>query len=118
MKKVEAIIRPFRLGELKVRLREIGVSGLTIDDLEESSGVGAAHQAKGRSRSGTRRGAPAHAGKVRLEIVVKNAMVREVVGAIIAGSKRALGGGQIFVNAVDEAIRIRTNERGTDAISI
>jgi nitrogen regulatory protein P-II 1 len=112
MKKVEAIIKPFKLEEVKSRLRELGVSGMTVCEV------------KGFGRTGGKtevyRGSAYvvdFVPKVKVEIVVKDAMVTDTVQAIVAAAKTGkIGDGKIFVTSVDEAIRIRTGEKGEDAI--
>src|SRR5215470_4102325 len=110
MKKIEAIIKPFKLDEVKERLRELGVSGMT------------GYEVKGCGRTGGKtevyRGAAYVVDcvpKVRVEIVVKASMVSDVVAAVTAAAKTGkIGDGKIFVTPIDEAIRIRTGERGED----
>jgi nitrogen regulatory protein P-II 1 len=112
MKKIEAIIKPFKLDEVKDRLRELGVSGMTV------------YEVKGFGRTGGKtevyRGSAYvvdFVPKVRLEIAVKDSMVADVVAAITSVAKTGkIGDGKIFVTPLDEAIRIRTGERGEDAI--
>ena len=112
MKKIEAIIKPFKLDEVKERLREVGVSGMTV------------YEVKGFGRTGGKteiyRGSAYvvdFVPKVRLEIIVKDSMVFDVVNAISAAAKTGkIGDGKIFVSAIEEAIRIRTGERGEDAV--
>src|SRR3954470_6617226 len=106
MKKIEAIIKPFKLEEVKDRLRQVGVSGMTV------------YEVKGFGRTGGKtevyRGS-AYVGdfvpKVRIEVVVKDAMTSDAVQAIAAAAKTGkIGDGKIFVTPVDEAVRIRTGE--------
>jgi nitrogen regulatory protein P-II 1 len=112
MKKIEAIIKPFKLDEVKERLRELGVSGMTV------------YEVKGFGRTGGKtevyRGSAYvvdFVPKVRVEVVVKDAMVSDVVEAMTAAARTGkIGDGKIFVTPIDEAIRIRTGERGEDAI--
>jgi nitrogen regulatory protein P-II 1 len=112
MKKIEAIIKPFKLDDLKDRLREMGISGMTV------------YEVKGFGRTGGKtevfRGSAYvvdFVPKVRVEIVLKDSMVSEVVAAIAAVARTgSIGDGKIFVTPVDEAIRIRTGERGEDAV--
>ena len=112
MKKIEAIIKPFKLDDVKDRLREIGVSGMTV------------YEVKGFGRTGGKtevyRGSSYvvdFVPKARVEVVVKDSMVAEVVGAIIGVAKTGkIGDGKIFVTPVDEAIRIRTGERDEEAV--
>ena len=112
MKKIEAIIKPFKLDDVKDRLREIGVSGMTV------------YEVKGFGRTGGKtevyRGSAYVVDfipKVRVEIIVKDSMVNDVVSAIITAAKTGkIGDGKIFVSPVETAIRIRTGERDEDAI--
>jgi len=112
MKKIEAIIKPFKLDEVKDRLRELGVSGMTV------------YEVKGFGRTGGKtevyRGSAYvvdFVPKVRVEIAVKDSMVADIVSAITAAAKTGkIGDGKIFITPLDEAIRIRTGERGEDAI--
>ena len=112
MKKIEAIIKPYRLDDVKDRLREIGVSGMTV------------YEVKGFGRTGGKtevyRGSAYvvdFVPKVRIEIVVKDSMVKDVIDAINSSAKTGkIGDGKIFITPIEEAIRIRTGERGEDAI--
>jgi nitrogen regulatory protein P-II 1 len=112
MKKIEAIIKPFKLDEVKERLRELGVSGMTV------------YEVKGFGRTGGKtevyRGSAYvvdFVPKVRIEVVIKDSMTRDVVEAVTAAARTGkIGDGKIFVTPIDEAIRIRTGERGEDAI--
>jgi len=112
MKKIEAIIKPFKLDEVKDRLREMGVSGMTV------------YEVKGFGRTGGKtevyRGSAYvvdFVPKVRVEIAVKDSMVADVVAAITAAAKTGkIGDGKIFVSDVPEAVRIRTGEHGESAL--
>jgi nitrogen regulatory protein P-II 1 len=112
MKKIEAIIKPFKLDEVKERLREIGVSGMTV------------YEVKGFGRTGGKtevyRGSAYivdFVPKVRIEVVVKDSMVSEVAEAVLAAARTGkIGDGKIFITPIDDAFRIRTGERGEDAI--
>jgi nitrogen regulatory protein P-II 1 len=112
MKRVEAIIKPFKLDDVKDRLREIGISGMTV------------YEVKGFGRTGGKtevyRGSAYvvdFVPKVRIEIVVKDSMVNDVITAIMTAAKTGkIGDGKIFVTPMEEVIRIRTNERGEDAV--
>ena len=112
MKKVEAVIKPFKLDEVKEALHEIGVSGITY---VEAKGFG---RQKGHTE--LYRGAEYVVDflpKLRLEVVVEDALVERVVEAIANAARTGrIGDGKIFVSNVEEAIRIRTGERGLDAI--
>jgi nitrogen regulatory protein P-II 1 len=112
MKKIEAIIKPHKLDDVKERLRRVGVSGMTV------------YEVKGFGRTGGKtevyRGSAYvvdFVPKVKLEIIVKDSIVAEVVQAIAAEAKTGkIGDGKIFVTPVDEAVRIRTGEKGEEAI--
>jgi len=112
MKKIEAIIKPFRLDEVKDALNAVGVQGMTII---ETKGFG---RQKGHTE--LYRGAEYVVDfipKIKIEIVVADAIVNDVISAI-QGSARTgkIGDGKIFVSVVEDAIRIRTGERGDIAI--
>ena len=112
MKKVEAIIKPFKLDEVKEALSEIGVQGMTVTEV------------KGFGRTGGKKEVYRGSAyvvdfvpKVKIEIIVKDDMVHQVIDAIAAAAKTGrIGDGKIFVMPIDEVIRIRTGERGEDAI--
>ena len=112
MKKVEAIIKPFKLDEVKESLSSLGIQGLTISEVKGF----------GRQKGHTElyRGAEYVVDflpKVKLEIIVKDDMVTQVVDAITKAAKTGrIGDGKIFVLPIDEVVRIRTGERGPDAI--
>lgn len=112
MKKVEAIIKPFKLDEVKEALHEVGVSGITVT---EAKGFG---RQKGHTE--LYRGAEYIVDflpKVRLEVVVNDDQVERVTEAIATTARTGrIGDGKIFVYDVLSAIRIRTGERDTDAI--
>jgi nitrogen regulatory protein P-II 1 len=112
MKKVEAIIKPFKLDEVKDALGEVGIQGMTVTEV------------KGFGRTGGKKEVYRGSAyvvdfvpKVKVEVVVSEAMVASVVEAIEkAGKTGRIGDGKIFVSDLEEAIRIRTGERGEDAI--
>jgi nitrogen regulatory protein P-II 1 len=112
MKKIEAIIKPFKLDEVKEALSSIGVQGITVSEVKGF----------GRQKGHTElyRGAEYVVDflpKVKLEIIVKDEMVAPVVEAISKSAKTGrIGDGKIFVVPIDEVVRIRTGERGADAI--
>ncbi len=112
MKKVEAIIKPFKLDEVKEALHEVGVSGITVT---EAKGFG---RQKGHTE--LYRGAEYVVDflpKVKLEVVVDDALAPRVVEAIAnAAQTGRIGDGKIFVIPVETALRIRTGERDSDAI--
>ncbi|HBB40828.1 MAG: transcriptional regulator [Nitrospirae bacterium CG18_big_fil_WC_8_21_14_2_50_70_55] len=112
MKKIEAIIKPFKLDEVKEALNKVGVMGITVSEVKGF----------GRQKGHTElyRGAEYVVDflpKVKLEVVVPDDLTSQVVEAIEASAKTGkIGDGKIFVLPVEEAIRIRTGERGGDAI--
>ena len=112
MKKIEAIIKPFKLDEVKEALQEIGVQGLSVI---EAKGFG---RQKGHTE--LYRGAEYVVDflpKMKLEVVVDEDMVERAVEAIVAAARTGkIGDGKIFVSNVEQAIRIRTGEVGADAL--
>ncbi len=112
MKKVEAIIKPFKLDEVKQALTEVGATGLTVTEVK---GFG---RQKGHTE--TYRGAEYQVEflpKVKVEVVVADALVARVVDAVLRAAKtNRIGDGKIFVLPVEEAVRIRTAERGDEAL--
>ncbi len=113
MKKVEAIIKPFKLDDVKEALMEIGIEGMTVSDV------------KGFGRGGGK--APIYPGaeyivdfvpRVKLEIVVDDDRVHPIVETITEAARTGhVGDGKIFVSPIDEAFRIRTGESGPNALS-
>ena len=112
MKKVEAVIKPFKLDEVKEALHDVGVSGITVT---EARGFG---RQKGHTE--LYRGAEYVVDflpKVKLEVVVDDPLAERVVEAIQnAAQTGRIGDGKIFVSSIDKAVRIRTGETGEDAI--
>jgi nitrogen regulatory protein P-II 1 len=112
VKKIEAIIKPFKLDEVKEALHEIGVSGITVT---EAKGFG---RQKGHTE--LYRGAEYVVDflpKVKLEVVVADDQAERVVEAIAAAAQTGrIGDGKIFVTAIESALRIRTGETNDDAI--
>ncbi len=112
MKKIEAIIKPFKLDEVKEALQAVGVQGMTVSEVKGF----------GRQKGHTElyRGAEYVVDflpKVRIDIIVNDADVQKVVDAIQKASKTGrIGDGKIFVTPVEEVIRIRTGETGNNAI--
>ena len=112
MKKIEAIIKPFKLDEVKEALQDVGIKGLTVSEVKGF----------GRQRGHTElyRGAEYIVDflpKVKLEVVVGEDQVQQVVDTILnAAATGKIGDGKIFVSSLDEVIRIRTGERGEGAI--
>ncbi|HUS53860.1 MAG TPA: P-II family nitrogen regulator [Thermohalobaculum sp.] len=112
MKKVEAIIKPFKLDEVKEALQEVGIQGLSV---LEAKGFG---RQKGHTE--LYRGAEYVVDflpKVKIEVVVADDQLDAVIEAIIGAAKTGkIGDGKIFVSSVEQAIRIRTSEEGPDAL--
>ena len=112
MKKVEAIIKPFKLDDVKNDLGQLGIQGMTVTEV------------KGFGRTGGKKEVYRGSAyvvdfvpKVKLEVVVSDALVWDVINAIERSAKTGrIGDGKIFVMPVEEAVRIRTGERGEDAI--
>jgi nitrogen regulatory protein P-II 1 len=112
MKKVEAIIKPFKLDEVKEALHEVGIQGITVT---EAKGFG---RQKGHTE--LYRGAEYVVDflpKVKIEVVMEDTMVERAVEAIQhAAHTGRIGDGKVFITNIEEAIRIRTGEKGKDAI--
>ncbi len=112
MKMVHAIIRPHKLHEVKAALAELGISGMTVMDV----------RGYGRQKGQVERYRGAEytvdlLAKVKLEIVVSDGQVEEVIAAVIKAARTGeIGDGKIFVTPVEEAVRVRTGDRGEDAI--
>ncbi|MES2433986.1 P-II family nitrogen regulator [Cypionkella psychrotolerans] len=112
MKKIEAIIKPFKLDEVKEALQEAGIQGLSVTEVKGF----------GRQKGHTElyRGAEYVVDflpKVKIEVVLTDDMVDVAIAAIIAAARTdKIGDGKIFVSPVEQAIRIRTGETGDDAI--
>jgi nitrogen regulatory protein P-II 1 len=112
MKKIEAIIKPFKLDEVKEALHEVGLQGITVI---EAKGFG---RQKGHTE--LYRGAEYVVDflpKVKIEVICDDSIVERAVEAIMTAARTGrIGDGKIFVSSVEEVIRIRTGERGQDAI--
>ena len=112
MKKVEAVIKPFKLDEVKDALQEIGVQGMTV---VEARGYG---RQKGHTE--LYRGAEYvidFLPKVKIELVIADDQLERVIETIVAAARSGrIGDGKIFVSEVEEIVRIRTGERGPAAI--
>ena len=112
MKKIEAIIKPFKLDEVKEALHGLGVQGLTVTEVKGF----------GRQKGHTElyRGAEYVVDflpKIKLEVVVTDEVVDSIVDAIVqAANTGRIGDGKIFIMPLDEAVRIRTGERGSEAV--
>jgi nitrogen regulatory protein P-II 1 len=112
MKKVEAIIRPFKLDEVKIALVNAGIVGMTVSEV----------RGFGRQKGQTERYRGSEytvefLQKLKVEIVVEDAQVDMVVDKIISAARTGeIGDGKIFISSVDQIIRIRTGERNTEAV--
>ena len=112
MKKIEAIIKPFKLDEVKEALNEVGIQGITVSEVKGF----------GRQKGHTElyRGAEYVVDfipKIKMEIIVSDEIVSKVIETIEQAAKTGrIGDGKIFVSHVEEVVRIRTGERGEDAI--
>jgi nitrogen regulatory protein P-II 1 len=112
MKKVEAIIKPFKLDEVKDALSEVGIQGMTVTEV------------KGFGRTGGKKEVYRGSAyvvdfvpKVKVEIVVTDEQTQQVLDAIEKSAKTGrIGDGKIFISSIEDAIRIRTGESGRDAI--
>jgi nitrogen regulatory protein P-II 1 len=112
VKKIEAIIKPFKLDEVKTALTKIGVQGLTVCEVR-GFGRQKGHKEQYRGAEYTIDFVP----KVKIEVVVADAALAGVVDAITRAARTGeIGDGKIFVSALEEAIRIRTGERGESAV--
>ena len=112
MKKIEAIIKPFKLEEVKDALHELGIQGMTVT---EAKGFGRqkGHTEIYRGSEYTVDFLP----KLKIELVITDDLVERAVAAIIKGAKTGkIGDGKIFVSPIEEAIRIRTEEKGDQAV--
>ena len=112
MKKIEAIIKPFKLDEVKEALQEVGLQGITVT---EAKGFG---RQKGHTE--LYRGAEYVVDflpKVKIEVVLSDDLVEKAIEAIQTSAKTGrIGDGKIFITAIEDAIRIRTGETGGDAL--
>jgi nitrogen regulatory protein P-II 1 len=112
VKKIEAVIKPFKLDDVKDALHDVGVSGITVTEVKGF----------GRQKGHTElyRGAEYvidFLPKVKVEVVVEDTLVENVIEAISQAARTGrIGDGKIFVIPIDEAVRIRTGDRGADAI--
>ena len=113
MKKIEAIIKPFKLDEVKEALNELGIQGMTVGEVKGF----------GRQKGHTEiyRGAEYTADflpKLKIDLVLADSQVAAAVQAIIQGARTGkIGDGKIFISAIEDVIRIRTEERGESAVS-
>ena len=112
MKKIEAIIKPFKLDEVKDKLNELGVQGITVTEVKGF----------GRQKGHTElyRGAEYVVDflpKIKIEIVLADSQAEDVVSGIVKAAQTGrIGDGKIFITDLEEAVRIRTGERGEEAI--
>ena len=112
MKKIEAIIKPFKLDDVKDALHDVGVSGITVSEVKGF----------GRQKGHTElyRGAEYVVDflpKVKIELIIEDEMVEKAVEAIRSSAQTGrIGDGKIFVSSIEDAIRIRTGERGDAAV--
>ena len=112
MKKIEAIIKPFKLEEVKDSLQEAGIEGMTVSEVK-GFGRQKGHTEIYRGSEYTVDFLP----KIKVEVVVADSKAAEVTAAIIKAAKTGkIGDGKIFVSPVEEAIRIRTEEKGESAV--
>jgi nitrogen regulatory protein PII len=112
MKKIEAIIKPFKLEEVKDALHELGIQGMTVT---EAKGFGRqkGHTEIYRGSEYTVDFLP----KLKIELVITDSQVEPAVAAIIKGARTGkIGDGKIFVSSIEEAVRIRTEEKGEQAV--
>ena len=112
MKKIEAIIKPFKLDEVKDKLNDLGIQGITVTEVKGF----------GRQKGHTElyRGAEYVVDflpKIKMEIIIADTHVEDVVNAIVKAAQTGrIGDGKIFITNIEEAVRIRTGERGEDAV--
>jgi len=112
MKKVEAIIKPFKLEEVKEALGDLGIEGMTVTEVK-GFGRQKGHTEIYRGSEYTVDFLP----KVKLEVVLPDSRVEAAVAAIVKAAKTGkIGDGKIFITAVQEAVRIRTEEKGEQAV--
>jgi len=112
VKKVEAIIKPFKLEEVKEALSNVGIKGLTVSEVK-GFGRQKGHKELYRGAEYEIEFLP----KVKLEVVVPDSELDTVIEAIVSSARTGrLGDGKVFVSTIEEVVRIRTDERGEDAI--
>ena len=112
MKKIEAVIKPFKLEEVKDALAEVGIEGMTVTEVK-GFGRQKGHTEIYRGSEYTVDFLP----KIKLDIVVGDDNVEAATKAIIISAKTGkIGDGKVFISAVEEAIRIRTDEKGNEAL--
>ena len=112
MKKIEAIIKPFKMEDVKEALSEIGIEGMTVSEVK-GFGRQKGHTEIYRGSEYTVDFLP----KIKVEIVLADSMVESALQAIVKAAKTGkIGDGKVFITPIEEAIRIRTGESGLDAI--
>ncbi len=112
MKKIEAVIKPFKLEEVKDALADIGVEGMTVSEVK-GFGRQKGHTEIYRGSEYTVDFLP----KIKIEVVVTDALVEQAVSSIVKAAKTGkIGDGKVFVSHVEEAVRIRTDETGDKAV--
>lgn len=112
MKRIEAIIKSFKLDEVKDRLYQVGARGMTVSEVRGFGRTGGKREVY-RGSAYTVDFVP----KVRIQIVVDDEMVNPIVEAILATARTGeIGDGKIFISAMADVIRIRTGERGAEAV--
>ena len=112
MKKIEAIIKPFKLNDVKTALNEIGIQGMTVSEVK-GFGRQKGHTEIYRGSEYTVDFLP----KIKIETVLPDALVQQAVQAIIKAAKTGkIGDGKVFVSPIDDTYRIRTEERGDSAV--
>ena len=112
MEKIEAIVKPFKLEDVKEALREIGIEGMTVSEVK-GFGRQKGHTEIYRGSEYTVDFLP----KIKLEIVAADEQVERAVETIVSSAKTGkIGDGKVFVSNIEEAVRIRTDERGEQAV--
>ena len=112
MKKLEAIIKPFKLEEVKEALAELGIEGMTVTEVK-GFGRQKGHTEIYRGSEYTVDFLP----KIKIEVVIGDDQLDQAVAAIIKSAKTGkIGDGKVFVSSIEEAIRIRTEEKGEQAV--
>jgi nitrogen regulatory protein P-II 1 len=112
MKKIEAIVKPFKMDEVRDALTEVGIEGMTVTEVK-GFGRQRGHPATYSGSEYTGVFMP----KVKFEIVLSDARVQKAVDAIVRAARtKKIGDGRIFVLPIDQVIRIRTDEKGEEAV--
>lgn len=112
MKKIEAIIKPFKLEEVKDALADLGIEGMTVSEVK-GFGRQKGHTEIYRGSEYTVDFLP----KIKIEVVLSDSLLESATGAIVKAAKTGkIGDGKVFVSPVEEAIRIRTDETGEKAV--